>query len=285
MTYDYAIKSSPNYSSRSRYGHGSKVRGITIHHWGSTGQTHDGVVRYLTRPRGSTSAHYVVSAGRVTQLVDDSLAAWHSGNNRGNGTTIGIECRPEMSAGDFDTLVELCIELERVHGSLKYYAHSDWKATACPGKYRDKLGELVRRVNAKDKGSTTAAKPKPKPKPKRGGAIEVDGKWGRGTTRRLQEILGTPVDGEVSYQPSAFKSANPGLLSGWHWTSKPRSSNVIEALQAKLGVPKSKRDGRIGPDTIGRLQDKLGTPRDGRVSNPSIMVEKLQANLNAGKLW
>ena len=284
MSYRYKVKSSPNYSSRARYGYGSKVTGITIHHWGSTGQSHDGVVAYLTRPRGNTSAHYVVSDGRVTQLVDDGLAAWHAGSNKGNGTTIGIECRPEMSDGDFDTLVELCIELERVHGSLQYYRHSDWKATACPGKYASRIGELIDRVNA-GKGGKPTAKPKPKPKPKRGGKLDVDGKWGSGTTRRLQEVLGTPVDGRVSAQPVAFKAANPGLLSGWEWTGSPRSSNVIEALQAKLGVPKSKRDGRIGPDTIRRLQQKLGTPVDGRVSNPSMMVEKLQANLNAGKLW
>lgn len=112
--------------------------------------------------------------------------------------------------------------------------------------------------------------------------ITVDGKWGRDVTTRLQEELGTPVDGEVSFQPIAYKSQNPGLLSGWEWTSNPRSSNVIEALQEAIGVTV---DGRIGPETIRGLQRKLGTPVDGRVSNPSGMVRELQKNLNAGKLW
>ena len=71
-------------------------------------------------------------------------------------------------------------------------------------------------------------------------------------------------------------------MSGWKWTSSPRSSNVIEALQHKLGVS---ADGRIGPDTITALQRKLGTGVDGKVSNPSPMVKELQRNLNAGKLW
>ena len=123
--------------------------------------------------------------------------------------------------------------------------------------------------------------PAESPKPK-ADKITVDGKWGRDTTKAIQAILGTPVDGEVSFQPIAYKTQNPGLLSGWEWTKNPRSSNVIEALQGKLGVSK---DGRIGPQTIRALQRKLGTPVDGRVSNPSVMVRELQKNLNAGKLW
>lgn len=122
------------------------------------------------------------------------------------------------------------------------------------------------------------AKPKSKPKAK----LTVDGKWGTGTTRALQRVLGTPVDGKVSFQPAAYKSQNPGLMTGWKWTNSPRSSNVIEALQGKLGVGE---DGRIGPNTIRTLQRKLGTPVDGKVSNPSAMVKQLQRNLNAGKLW
>ena len=128
---------------------------------------------------------------------------------------------------------------------------------------------------------TEPSKPAEPSKPK-ADKIKVDGKWGSGTTEALQRVLGTPVDGEVSFQPVAFKSENPGLLSGWEWTKSPRSSNVIEALQGKLGVSK---DGRIGPQTVRALQRKLGTPVDGRVSNPSVMVRELQKNLNAGKLW
>lgn len=122
---------------------------------------------------------------------------------------------------------------------------------------------------------------KPKPSKPKASKLTVDGKWGESTTRELQKILGTPIDGEVSFQPIAYESQNPGLLSGWEWTKHPRSSNVIEALQRKLGVSD---DGRIGPDTIKALQRKLGTGVDGVVSNPSAMVKQLQRNLNAGKL-
>lgn len=291
--YTKETKKSSNSSTRSHYGYSAKPTAITIHHWGSTGQKHENVVDWLRGAAGGTdntqtSAHYVCSAGLVSQLVDDSRAAWHAGSTEGNGSTIGIECRPEMSEGDWDTLVQLCTDLEEEHGSLKYYGHKDWKNTACPGDYYPRIGELVDAVNAEHKrrknGGAPAKPSKPsKPKPsKPAGKIDVDGKWGKDTTTEIQKILGTPVDGTVSFQPVAYKADNPGLLSGWEWTKNPRSSNVIEALQRELGVTD---DGRIGPDTISGLQRKLGTPADGKVSNPSMMVEQLQENLNAGKLF
>lgn len=161
MTYKLEKKSSPNYSSRAKYGAGMKPTGVTIHHWGVTGQKHDNVVNYLCRKGGNTSAHAVVSAGRVTQIVPYDKAAWHAGSSKGNGTTIGIECRPEMSAGDWQTLVEYCADLEEQFGSLDYYRHSDWKATACPGKYGPKLDDLVKAVNAEHARRKKAPAKKP----------------------------------------------------------------------------------------------------------------------------
>src|SRR5699024_4078294 len=116
----------------------------------STGQKHAHVVAWLRGYTGNrrSSAHYVGFDGLVTQIVDESNAAWHAGNNQGNGTTIGIECRPEMTAGDWATLVELCADIERRRGSMKYYRHKDCKNTACPGTYSSRIGELVKAVIA-----------------------------------------------------------------------------------------------------------------------------------------
>lgn len=174
--YKYDYKQTSNSSSRAFYGFDSTPDGITIHHWGRDGQKHKNVVGWLRGAAGGTSndgssAHLVVSAGRVTRLEKDSRATWHAGNGEGNGRTIGIECRPEMSDGDWETLVEVCADLEDEHGSLKYFRHKDWKATECPGRYGDLLGELVKDVNAeharrKSGGSKPAPSPKPAPKPK-----------------------------------------------------------------------------------------------------------------------
>jgi hypothetical protein len=108
--------------------------------------------------------------------------------------------------------------------------------------------------------------------------IDEDGLWGKGTTTRLQQIFGTPVDGEVSNQWAMYKETNPGLVSGWDWQKKPngKGSQLIKAMQKWAGMSIFHRDGEIGPATIKALQKKLGTPVDGKVSNPSQMVEALQ---------
>jgi SH3-like domain-containing protein len=103
-----------------------------------------------------------VSGKRVTRLAAETRATWHSGNRRGNGTTIGIEVHPRHTETTWDTLVELCADIEERHGSLSYYRHSDWKATACPGVYRTMISRLVNDVNAehrrrKSGGSTRPA--------------------------------------------------------------------------------------------------------------------------------
>lgn len=133
---------SPNYSP-SRPGNPTS---ITIHHWGADGQTHQGVVNYLCRPNGDSSAHYVASAGRVTQLVHDYNRAWHAGA-AGNPLSIGIECRPEMSAGDFETVARLIAAIRSEWGHLPLRGHRDWMNTACPGRWYSKLNNLSQRAD------------------------------------------------------------------------------------------------------------------------------------------
>lgn len=242
MKYQYEKKLGRNYSSRAHYGHGSKIRGITVHHWGSDGQKHENVVSWLRGYTGNrdSSAHYVVSDGLVTQLVADDKAAWHGGNNEANGTTIGIECRPEMSAGDWATLVALCQDLEDEHGSLKYYRHKDWKNTACPGRYSSRIGELVKAING---SSSKPSKPKPKPSsaayPLPAGHYYYtesrsdkvhSGYWAkdRPAIRKIQAAVGTKVDG------------------GYGVNTKAK----VEREQSRLGITV---DGACGPETWAEL--------------------------------
>lgn len=109
--------------------------------------------------------------------------------------------------------------------------------------------------------------------------ITEDGIWGVDTTRKAQEVFGTPVDGRVSNQYSYYKSMNPGLLSStFDWKTNPKGgSNLIYAIQKWCGVT---ADGFIGTNTIKAMQRKLGTPVDGRVSYPSMMVKAFQKYLN-----
>lgn len=139
------------------FGYPADKIGATVHHWGEDGQDFDAVVRYLAsnNARGS-SAHFVLQEGRVTCLVSPDDAAWHGGHPQGTAQTIGIECRPEMTPGDIDTLASLLRYLETIYGSLLIYKHSDWTATACPGRYGDRIEEIIAKVNG-----THAAPPPP----------------------------------------------------------------------------------------------------------------------------
>lgn len=112
--------------------------------------------------------------------------------------------------------------------------------------------------------------------------LTVDGKWGATTTKRLQQIFGTTVDGVVSNQYASYKESNPGLVGGWEWEETPgkNGSQLIKKMQKWAGMPSKQQDGFIGPATIRAFQRKLGTLPDGKVSNPSAMVKALQTWAN-----
>ena len=127
--YTYITKfTSPNQNARN-----SKVKSLTIHHWGSRGQKFDNVVNWLCQKRAGASAHYVVEAGKVACIVDPDRRAWHAGNSRGNHESIGIECRPEATEGDYATVAALVADLRAVYGNIPLKRHKDWTSTACPG--------------------------------------------------------------------------------------------------------------------------------------------------------
>lgn len=156
-TIDETTWNSPNYTPAAAvpavFGRPRTTSRITIHHWGADGQNFDAVANYLSRRGGSSSAHFVVEGGRVACLVSPEHAAWHSGSAEGNATSIGIECRPEMSSRDLETLVALIVYLEEMWGEQEIWLHKEWSATACPGRYEALRDEIVARVNRAPGGS------------------------------------------------------------------------------------------------------------------------------------
>src|SRR5690242_20289701 len=84
-----------------------KVSSITVHHWGLKGQQFDTVRDFLCTNNTPTSAHYVVQDGLVACIVSPDDCAFHAGNAEGNSHSIGIECRPEATDGDYATIAEL----------------------------------------------------------------------------------------------------------------------------------------------------------------------------------
>jgi len=98
--------------------------------------------------------------------------------------------------------------------------------------------------------------------------IAEDGQWGPGTTRCLQQYLGTTQDSVISGQ--IITSANANVYSAQQGNI---GSNVIRALQATLGVA---QEGNLGPATVQALQAHLGTTQDGHISPRSNVVKAMQ---------
>lgn len=132
-------------------------------------------------------------------------------------------------------------------------------------------------------GSATPTPTPSKPStPSTSGGIAVDGLWGQATTKRLQQVLGTPADGIISNQSRGdFDRCNGGGLLTSTFKFGMGGSPCIKALQKKLGVT---ADGYIGVNTIKALQRRYGTGTDGRVDKPSPMVKALQKKLNQGTI-
>ena len=112
-----------------------------------------------------------------------------------------------------------------------------------------------------------------------------DAWWGRATTYALQASLGTPADGVVSSQDPDVEDIVTRAGTGWETDDDPEGSQVIQALQEKLGV---EADGLIGPITVAALQEHLkrrghNLEVDGVAGYRT--VECLQYELSNGTLW
>ncbi len=279
-------------------GAAASLTGIVIHWWGEpNGQTHQGVVNYLAGDNAAeVSAHYVVSSEGITQIVDLGDTAYHAGVYSINAQSIGIECSPEMDEGTLQRLRGLIQNLNGRFGPLWLEPHKAFVSTGCPGTYVSRIQELkVLAAGSADQIPPTPGDPMPvAPEPDPGGggnvpgdpgtppsSLQVDGWWGASTTKLLQSVLGTPVDGVVSGQSKTWQAKNPGLVSGWEWVPEASAtgSEVIRAVQQKVGA---EVDGLIGPNTIKAIQKHFGTTQDGCFSEQSSCIMALQKKLNSG---
>ncbi|GGP14221.1 peptidoglycan recognition protein family protein [Oceanobacillus neutriphilus] len=246
------------------------------------------------------SAHIFVDKSEAICIIplDEVAYAANDGTYRGvpalkpnaNYKSISVEmCQepdgsfhPNTIARTEDVFVELC----KMYGwdPIKdIVRHYDVTHKNCPAPWVSNPSEFIKfkkRVNDKLGGKKVS-----KPKKTQTGSkqiinskanLSVDGKWGNSTTLALQKALGTPQDGFISKQP---RNSVTQSLYGSTVQFGSGGSNVIVALQKKVGAT---ADGKLGPGTIRLLQKALGTPQDGVLSRPSMVVKELQRKLNAG---
>ena len=149
MSYNWLTQyNSPNYTPANRvqatWGRPRTIEAIAIHWWGdpNTNPSFEGVVNYLCRANGSSSAHIVATGTgrRVACIVNLSDASWAT--NSANPYTISIECDPRCRDEDYDVIAEVIAQLRQVYGNLPLVPHKQFVATACPGNYD--LGRLNR---------------------------------------------------------------------------------------------------------------------------------------------
>lgn len=196
------------------------------------------------------SAHYQVTAdGTIGQLVHDWDTAWHAGSWDANIRSIGIE-HANMEDGTvteatLDNGAHLVAALCHAYGlgsprwGVNVFPHNNFIATSCPGALGgSQRDEYMARANAYYNGGA----PTPPPIPSGPRQIAVDGWWGSDTTRRLQEILGTPVDGVISGQYAGNQEFYPAAGTGWDWSDG--GSQLIIAMQRAMGI---EADGYAGP--------------------------------------
>lgn len=239
---------SPNYSQGRPAG---RPNAIYIHHWGNDGQKFDNVVAYLCRSGGNSSAHYVVQGGRVAEIVSPDNRAWHAGV-QGNPRGIGIECRPEMSPEDFETVAALIADLRDRYGALPLRGHKDVMNTACPGRWYSRLSELSARADAIRSGGGTAPQPSVK--------LDVDGVEGSQTVLALQRAMRSLYkDGKITGQHLSLKKYQAASVAVMYGTG---GSMVIKNLQGFLNTHNTEGsvltvDGQRGPATIAKLQGFL----------------------------
>lgn len=184
--YKLTKKNSPNKGYPDGAKGGNKPKKIIIHHWGIDGQKFDNVVRWLCNPKSGVSAHYVVESGKVAKLMNDTDCAWHGGSYTQNTTSIGIECRPECTKADRETVIELVADLYAKHGVLPIVGHKDVAATYCPGRWYKYLAQIKKEATAKYKGNTSTKPTNTSTKKSLEEVVKevLDGRWGNGEERK-----------------------------------------------------------------------------------------------------
>jgi N-acetylmuramoyl-L-alanine amidase len=203
------------------------VKAITIHHWGADGQNFDTVESFLCSNNKPTSAHYVAQDSLVSCIVSPDDAAWHAGHPVGNATTIGIECRPEATDGDYRTVGELIAFIRGIYGDLPLVPHNKWQNTQCPGRYDlARLDREARGVAAEPAPAPVAPQSAPAPA---GTNYEADPHWVVEPGETLGQIAkhyGVTVTRIAKY--NGLKNANKITVGEWIWPPVGRDTWTVD---------------------------------------------------------
>ena len=134
--YKYVINHIPIIKGK-RPGIKATMTTITIHNTGNPDSTALNERNWLTSSLNTRAAsfHIVVDSIQATECIPLTEVAYHSGTNKGNNTSIGIEI---CESGDYKQNEENAIDLvakmlvERGWGTDRLRRHYDWNGKNCP---------------------------------------------------------------------------------------------------------------------------------------------------------
>lgn len=261
---------------------------------------------FAPRSRSASSNYGIGKDGRVGQYVDEKNRSWCTSSAANDTRAITIECACDlthpytMNDKVYSTLINLCADICKRHGkkrllwlgsksaALNYTPKSDemiltahrwFSNTACPGDWLfGRELDLATKVTAVLSGSAIpAATPQPEIIVQE--KLDTDGIVGYKTIAKWQQIMGTPIDGEISGQKSSLKRYHLAFTKAGIWYASG-GSMLIEAVQKAVGLTGEDIDGQLGPITIKQIQKRIGAEPDGYFGEKT--ARSLQYRLNSG---
>lgn len=111
--------------------------------------------------------------------------------------------------------------------------------------------------------------------------LNIDGVWGKDTTRAIQELLGVEETGLILRQPNTIRSSAKGTGTGWDWTfpSRVESDVTIAALQYVLNLDDV---GVLNRETIQTLASIVDLPN--KTVLDQAVVSAIQEAINNNTL-
>ena len=270
----------------------SAIYYIVIHYTGNDDDTALANVNFFKNSNTrSAGCHWFVDrSGAVYQSIKMSRIAWSVGgfftqsNGAGsyykkctNTNSVSIElCDIKSqypSGAQISATKKLIAYIQSECPNAKtIIRHWDVNGKSCPGRMTGRNNAEWNRLyseltgkTAVSSGTTSSTTSKPTTstsKPSKSNDIDVDGKWGKDTTKAAQIVFKTYPDGIVSKQIAKYKKYMPACLSSsWEFLDSgyKGGSQLIKAIQKWVGVT---QDGLVGQNTIKALQRKLGFTGD-----------------------
>ena len=259
----------------------SKTTRMILHHADAKTCSAEDIHRWhLGNGWSGAGYHFLVRKdGKVYRLRPEKAVGAHASGSNSDSLGICFEGdfqSEKMSDKQKKAGKELVAYLKKKYGISKVQKHSDVCATSCPGK-NFPFSEIA--GAASSSGFSKPAASASKPASSKFKQIKVDKWWGTDTTRLLQQIFGTPVDGKVSNQDPAQKKYLLRADAGaWDFTGTGNGSDLIGAMQRYVG---EEDDGFMGKKTIMAWQKFLGEKVDGYMGEDTVGALQRWANKQA----